>query len=150
MSAKLLTSKNPLRNFQDDVESVLYLILWLALRIYTRSCILNVIIGHSYCSWKERYSAYHSCTVFDMTTFKGHGALNCLVQELAEVFASRYIIPKEKDYKVYNAHKDNESSIVHELLEGNAAAKKMSGLESSHAGVIQIFDKHLSNEARWL
>ncbi|KAG2363690.1 hypothetical protein BDR07DRAFT_1375624 [Suillus spraguei] len=56
--------------------------------------------------------------------FKGRGAFNCVVQDLAEVFASRYTIPKEKDYEVYSAYKDKESSVAHVLLEGNTAAKK--------------------------
>ncbi|KAG1869895.1 hypothetical protein F4604DRAFT_872163 [Suillus subluteus] len=155
VSANLLLDKNSLRNFQDDMESVLCLILWLALRICTRSCFPNDILGHSYSLWMQRSLIFHhSCSImkFDTSTFKGHGALDCFVQELADVFASRYTVPKEEDYEVYNAHKDNESSIAHELLKGNAAAKKMSGLEllKSHAGVIQIFDKYLSDEARWL
>jgi hypothetical protein len=136
---RLAKYKDTPPDFLDDMESILYVIMWF-------------VVPEELCTLKSMIRRY-SPTTADSTisyildnsiVFDGDKALERLLLELAEVFASRYT-PTKGGYEVYEHYKDHKDSIAR----ANATEKKMQCLKllESHAGIIKIFDKHLSNEA---
>lgn len=137
---QLLKYKDTPPDFLDDMESILYVIMWFV--VPKQLCTLKCMI-----CWYSSTTAVStiSCILNNSITFNGDKALERLLLKLAEVFASRYTPTKFGGYEVYEDYKgwhEDSSSRVH-------ATKKIQCLKllESRAGIIKIFDEHLSNEA---
>ncbi|KAG1869752.1 hypothetical protein C8R48DRAFT_771141 [Suillus tomentosus] len=142
MSACLVADMNTPHNFQDDMESTLYVILW----------IMFIFTG-SGGSGKANFLQLKSSITSTTPLFKGRPALDALVQQLQKTFSARYIPSmKEAEENVRLAKLHLHDPIVKMALQDNLVAIKLDGLEAmkSHEGVINIFNTHLDREEGWL
>ncbi|KAG1850753.1 hypothetical protein C8R48DRAFT_676663 [Suillus tomentosus] len=128
---------NTPHDFQDNMESMLYVILW-----------IMFIFTVSWFGWFQegKLPAIEVFYYINSPLFKGHPALDTLMQQLQKMFSARYIpTTKEAEENVRLAKLRLDDPIVKMALQDNLVAIKLDGLEAmkSHEGIINIFNTHL-------
>jgi RIO-like serine/threonine protein kinase fused to N-terminal HTH domain len=165
MSSRLISQSNPQHNFQDDLESSLYVLLWMILmysevsdRDQVPPFLATVLDPQPYHQTggfgKEDFLKGRS--FLQRVKFPNRPALHQLVDRLAELFRIRYELPPSESAKA-------QSESLRMMLEGtdNSAIQQAYLLDpcrlyyqsmaklQDHAATIALFDTALNNRSEW-
>lgn len=163
MSAALVGQMISQHTFMDDLESSIYILLWVVL-VYSeisdflqgRTFLVQTLDPQPCGPTFSKADFLKGRTFLSNVTFPGRPALHELVNQMAQLFAVRY---EEKPTNV--DRKDDKA--LEELAESNPSLRsvyennkvrqydqRMSNLESKgHDTVINLFDNALRNRSQW-
>jgi hypothetical protein len=167
MSANLIFHRTAQHSFKDDLESLLYVLLWIIVKYSTVSIkdavphfMANVLDPQPYrgTGGLGKHDFLKGQSFLKEVKFPGREALHKLVSDLADLFRFRYELePTAEDRKNYEElwkvmEKSNTHPSIVEALENNyrcavydRATRKLEG----HAATIELFDTALRIRSNW-
>jgi hypothetical protein len=161
MSAGLISKSNPLHSFEDDLESSIYVLLWLTLMYseVTNSDVMPPFLSSVLDPQPYSNNGGYAKTEFLMgraflagVQFPGRPALHKLISDLAQLFSVRYEPPpSDADRQAVHALLQSQDPGVRAAYDQTITSrydKRKSQLEG-HDATITFFDEALNDCSNW-
>ncbi|KAH9030573.1 hypothetical protein EDB83DRAFT_1848361 [Lactarius deliciosus] len=156
MSANLIGQINGVHDFRDDLESSIYVVLWVTLvysetsdRDQAAALLASVLDPSGRTGGYTKADFLQGTTFLRNVTFPHRPALHTLIGDLARLFAVRYeSTPTEfinRSRLVQTSSRDTDlSHVAHDTY-----YKSRMALLSSHSKTVDLFDDSLQDRSQW-
>lgn len=165
MSSKLISHKIWQHDFRDDLESSVYVLLWVTLMYSSCSDAEHVVPfmkgvldpqPHKSRGGFGKADFLQGRSFLKQVNFPNRSALHNLIDQLAQLFAVRYEEPpdscaREEFEQLLNLAQNQPGTMTAIIHNQSAVAfydRRMDALKG-HVATIQLFDEALANRSQW-